>query len=129
MSLRAIVIAGFLAAAFVARAWAGDFLMYNGADFKDRLEAKKPILVEIDASWCPICAKQRPIIGKLSDSAEFKDLIVMVVNFDKQKDAVRGFNATQQSTLIVFRDGKEVGRSVGETDPGAIKALLEKTNG
>ena len=31
-----------------------------------------------------------------------------------------------QSTLIVYHGGKELGRSVGETRPGEIEALIKK---
>jgi len=36
------------------------------------------------------------------------------------------FGATMQSTLIIFKDGKESGRSVAETSSEAIAALLDK---
>ena len=32
-----------------------------------------------------------------------------------------------QSTLIVFKGGKEVGRSTGDTSKDSIAALLQKT--
>ena len=76
------------------------------------------------ASWCPICAKQRPILASLERTTELSDLVVFDVDFDSQKDVVRQFGAQQQSTLIVFKGKSEKGRSIGETDPSAIKALL-----
>lgn len=39
---------------------------------------------------------------------------------------VRSFGAQSQSTLILFADGDELGRSVGDTDPARIAALLEQ---
>lgn len=48
------------------------------------------------------------------------------MSFDHQKDAVRGFRANQQSTLIGYRDGREVGHLVGETREERIGALLER---
>jgi len=86
--------------------------------------AGKPILVDITASWCPTCKAQRPIIERLSADPRFSDLVVLEVDFDSQKDVVRAFGARSQSTLIVFRGEAETGRSVGETDPAAIEALL-----
>ena len=76
------------------------------------------------ASWCPICAKQRPILASLERTTELSDLVVFDVDFDSQKDVVRQFGAQQQSTLIVFKGKGEKGRSIGETDPSAINALL-----
>jgi len=91
--------------------------------------AEKPILVEVHASWCPTCAKQRPILAALEKTPELSDLVVFDVDFDSQKDIVRQFGAQMQSTLIVFKGKTEKGRSTGEIDPGAIKALLMKSKG
>jgi thioredoxin 1 len=87
----------------------------------------KPILVEITAPWCPVCAKQRPILSQLLSEPAHKDLVVYNIDFDSQKDAVRDMGAKMQSTLIVFNGTTEQGRSTGVTDPDAIKALLDKT--
>ena len=48
------------------------------------------------------------------------------MDFDSQKDVVRQFKATTQSTLIVFKGATETGRSVGDTDAKSIAALLDK---
>ena len=39
---------------------------------------------------------------------------------------MKRFGARMQSTLVTFKDGKETGRSVGETDPAALTALVAK---
>jgi len=44
----------------------------------------------------------------------------------KQKDVVKNFKVTMQSTLIVFKGGKEVGRSTGDTKKDSIADLLKK---
>jgi len=86
--------------------------------------AGKPILVEIHASWCPTCAAQKPILGKLFADPKFKDLAVFRVDFDGQKDEVRNFKARIQSTLITFKGREEIARSVGDTNPDSIADLL-----
>ena len=86
--------------------------------------AGKPILVDVWASWCPICAKQAPTLARLALDPTFREMVVLRVDFDAQKDVVRAFGVRMQSTLIVFRGTKETGRAVGETDPEAIRALL-----
>ncbi len=84
----------------------------------------KPVLIEVTASWCYICAAQKPVIASLSQKPDFAAMQVLVVDFDSQKDALRALGAQRQSTLIVFRGDKETGRSVGVTNPAAIEALL-----
>lgn len=90
-------------------------------------KAGKPILVDTYATWCDVCARQKPIIDKLLQLPKFKDLVTFRVNFDTQKDIMRKFNARVQSTLIVFHGDKEVGRAVGETQPEWIEDLLDKS--
>jgi thiol:disulfide interchange protein len=86
--------------------------------------AGKPILVDVTAPWCPTCKAQKPILSDLTGRPDFADMVVLAVDFDSQKDVVRGLGATMQSTLIVFRGDRETGRSVGETDAAAIETLL-----
>jgi thioredoxin 1 len=88
----------------------------------------KPILVHIDAWWCPVCFRQRPIIESLSSDLAFRDLVILRVDFDTQKDVVRQIRAQTQNTLVVFHGDHERGRSVGETDPAKIRALLLRAN-
>jgi thiol-disulfide isomerase/thioredoxin len=97
---------------------------YDAQAFAAAQAAGKPILIEVDASWCPTCAQQRPILAELEKSAELSDLVVFTVDFDSRKDVLRQFRVQMQSTLIVFHGKTEKGRSTGETDAGAIKALL-----
>ena len=90
-------------------------------------KADKPILIDTFATWCDVCARQAPILEKLRAEPRYKELVTFKVNFDTQKDVMRRFNARVQSTLICFRGTKEVGRSIGETQPEWIDDLLDKT--
>ena len=121
--------AACLAAAGTARAAAPEPEPFSEAAFDAAQKAGRPILVDTYATWCEVCARQAPILDRLRGEAKFKDLVTFKVDFDRQKDVMRRFNARVQSTLIVFRGAKEVGRSVGETQPEWIEDLLEKTLG
>jgi thioredoxin len=95
--------------------------------FDSAQKAGKPILVEVHAVWCPTCKAQIPILGKLTAEPKFKDMVVLRVDFDNQKEIVRKFGVQMQSTLIVYKGNKEVGRSVGDTKADSIAALLDKS--
>ena len=84
------------------------------------------MLVEVAAPWCPTCKAQRPIIDKLAATDKFKGFVLLTVDFDTQKDTLRKLNARSQSTLIVYKGATEVGRSVGDTNPASVEALLAK---
>src|SRR5271163_3800270 len=82
-------------------AWAAEPQPFAAPAFAAAQAADKPILVEIHAPWCPICAAQAPTLNRLEHSAELGDLTVFRVDFDTQKNVVRQFGAQKQSTLIV----------------------------
>ena len=86
------------------------------------------ILVDISATWCPTCKAQKPIIDSLASRPENNDLVIFSVDFDSQKPVVREFRAQSQSTLIAFRGKTETARSVGDTAPDAIAALVQSTS-
>ena len=97
---------------------------------QDKLDALnrsgKPALVFIHADWCPTCRAQDAVLEKLLPTNEFKPITTLLVDFDTQKPVVKAFGVQYQSTLIVFKGGKEVARVTGETDRDRIAALLRK---
>jgi thioredoxin 1 len=107
-------------------AGAGETLPFSDTAFMAAQKSGKPILIEVSAPWCPICKTQKPILAKLSAEPRFKDLQIFDVDFDSQKELLRRLNVRMQSTLIAYKGGTEVGRSVGETQPEWIEGLLEK---
>jgi thiol-disulfide isomerase/thioredoxin len=112
---------------FVAPALSTETKTFDQAAFAAAQKAGKPIFIGVHASWCPICAKQKPILSELMADPKFKNLVYFVVDFDSQKDVVKNFGVPMQSTLIAFKGATETGRSVGETDRSSIAALLNKT--
>ena len=106
---------------------AADVRPFDQGAFVAAETAGKPILVAIHASWCPVCARQKPILGQLEQQPAFKDLVVFMVDFDSQKDVVAAMGARKQSTLIVFHGKAEKARSVGDTNAATIEALLAKS--
>lgn len=125
MFSRRSVLALSLVAAFAIPAAAAE-QPYTPEAFAAAQKAGKPILVAVHATWCPICKQQIPILDRLSKDGKFKDMTILRVDFDDQKPVVREFGVQKQSTLIVFKGDKEVGRSTGETKAEPIEALLTK---
>lgn len=104
---------------------AAEWKDFDAGAFAAAQQDGKPILVDVFAAWCPVCRAQNPVLVQLTREPKFKDMVVFKVDFDSQKDALRALNAQRQSTLIVFKGEKETGRSVGDTNPGSIEALLD----
>lgn len=96
---------------------------FDAAKFAQAQAEGRSVLVEISADWCPVCAQQKPIVHALE--AEFPALTVFDVDFDTAKNVTNMFKAQYQSTLIMFKGRTETARSTGQTDPAAIKALVQ----
>ena len=86
----------------------------------------KPLILYVKADWCPVCAKEGPVIESLMQEPAFEDYKVLVVDFDKNKPALQMLHVDRQSTIIVNRGDKEIARATGLTDPTAIRALIAK---
>lgn len=97
---------------------------FDAKAFEQAQAAGKTILIDVYASWCPVCKKQQPTVARLEK--ERPGLVVYEVNFDNDKSVLRKFGVQSQATLIVFKGTKEMGRSTGESDPARIQALVEK---
>ena len=92
--------------------------------FEDAQAAGKSILLHVAATWCETCHAQREVLNKLETEGAFKDLVILTIDYDTQKDIMRSFGVTKRSTLIAFKGKTETGRVTGTTNAAKIKALM-----
>ena len=107
-----------------ASAMAAEWRAFTPEAFASAQAQGRPILVEAHADWCPTCRAQAPIVRAAAEADEFENLIVFTLDFDRQGAERRTLGIRMQSTLIAFQGRTEMARSVGDTDPGRIAALM-----
>jgi thioredoxin 1 len=120
----ATALAVLIAAGAAGSALAAERAPFTAAAFGAAQAAGRPIVVDVAASWCPICHAQEPIIDKLAAEPRFDRLVIFRLDFDAQRDAWRKLGVRQQSTLIAFHGARETARSVGDTQATSIEQLL-----
>ena len=86
-------------------------------------EFKGTVLVDFWASWCMPCKVLSPVVDEVAE--EVTSAKVAKVNVDEQQSLAARFNVMSIPTLIVFKDGKEVRRSVGVMPKEAVKELVK----
>ncbi len=99
---------------------------YSQTEFDKLNKEGKPIVLHVHAKWCSTCATQDPILNSLMKLNEFKNLTFFNVDYDTSKDLLKTLRVSRQSAIIVFKQGKEQGRSLGDTQENSIKQLLKK---
>lgn len=122
------IVIGFVVASIISAgaAFASERMAYSPERFSQAQSVGGPVLVDIAASWCPVCKVQSDVIRQALTEPAFSHFVVFEVDFDSQKDAVRQFGATMQSTLIIFKGKTEVARVIGATDSDIIKAMMHR---
>lgn len=85
----------------------------SGSDFKEKvLESSLPVLVDFYSDSCVACKKLSPVVGDIEDNYEDK-LTVYKLNTNFDSDVASDNRVMSNPTLILFKDGKAVGRQVG----------------
>jgi thioredoxin 1 len=99
---------------------------FSAATFDRLLGNGQPVVVDFHADWCPTCRAQAPIVKELLGKPELENVTVLIANFDTELALRKSLNVAKQSTLVVFRHGKEVARSTGDTSREGLASLLRQ---
>lgn len=99
---------------------------FNEARYTELRESGAVFLVDVHATWCPVCAKQQQVLADYGKNNPAQNLIVLVVDFDNDKAWVRHFRAPRQSTLILYAGEEQLWFSVAETSYDVIAGELNK---
>ena len=84
----------------------------------------KVVVISSWIKYCSSCASQMKVLNKAQK--EFENLVYL--NFDvRNKEISDFFNVQYQTTLLIFKNNKEIYRSLGETSKLKIYKALEKS--
>ncbi len=89
------------------------------------LGSGRPVLVDLWAAWCAPCGVVGPIVDEIAgDRAGSLD--VFKLNVDEDPEVAMRYGVSSIPTLLVFRDGEEVGRVVGALPKARIEAQIDE---
>ena len=95
------------------------------ATFKDIISGPKPVMVDFWAVWCGPCRMLSPTVDELAESYADK-IDVVKCNVDDCQEIAMEYGIRSIPTLLFFKTGEAVDRSVGAVPRQEIVDIIEK---
>ena len=89
---------------------------------KAQLEGKTVVINSWEKS-CTTCKRQIKILDQAE--SEFKDVLFLSFEQTKDKDIAKQLDIDYWTTIVVYKNNKEVYRSIGQTNKAKIYELIK----
>lgn len=80
------------------------------------------VLVDFNASWCGPCRMLRPILEDIAHERSSSKIVS--IDVDEEAELAIKYNVSSIPCLILFKDGKEVTRSIGLKPKEELEKLV-----
>lgn len=101
-----------------------DIKPYDAATFERLRQSGQPVALHFHADWCPACRAQERVFKSWQGDASIPGTL-LVVDYDKARELRRELGVRSQSTIILYKGGKEATRVGGMTDAEDLRAVFK----
>ena len=91
---------------------------------KEVLNSDVPVAIDFYADWCGPCKMMAPVFESLSEKLKGK---VKFLKLDTEAEGriAMQFGVQSIPTLVIVKDGKEIGRSIGYMDEDSLSERFD----
>ncbi len=94
--------------------------------FQQAVQKKESFVVGIHAPWCGSCRIQKPNLERVVNEEPLEKVRAFMADFESSAAFRSGLEkpVRSPSTILVYKDGQEVGRIQGETNKEKIRSQI-----
>ena len=98
---------------------------FSNEVFKKAQLDGKTIVIHSWNKTCVTCARQVVILEQAKE--DFKDILFLSFEQTKDKDIAKSLNIDYWTTIVVYKNDKEISRTIGQTNKAEIYAQIKST--
>jgi thioredoxin 1 len=91
-------------------------------EFMQLVESNEHTLIQFSANWCGPCKMLTKTLESMENEYSFR---VAKVDIDQERELARTYGIRSVPTMIIFKDGTEIKRTVGNKPIQAIQDFME----
>lgn len=91
---------------------------------KEVLKSRGLVVCDFNADWCGPCKMLRPIIDEVSETRSEAKFVS--INIDNEDELAYKYGVSSIPCLVLFKDGKEIKRSVGLIPREKLEEFIEE---
>lgn len=95
-------------------------------ELSEMLNSKQPCVLDFYATWCGPCRMMKPVLEDVSDKYKGK-IRFYQIDIDSAEELADKYKIEAVPTMLVFENGKEVGRTSGYQELEEFESFLKST--